>query len=183
MAQSREPNYNASNYDDMPIRSSVEDPSMHDEQANANLRKCGQCGRSFNPTAYEKHAKVCSKVFVQKRKAFNSSNQRVDGAAKQAKGNPDPGQMRLGAGGKKPVPKWKLESQAFRANLKAARIDNTDSEEYEKAAALASSYNQQSMAQCPHCGRKFNDDAAARHIPICERNAKNSRFKKAPGRR
>ena len=24
-----------------------------------------------------------------------------------------------------------------------------------------------SLVQCPHCGRRFNENAAARHIPIC----------------
>ena len=28
---------------------------------------------------------------------------------------------------------------------------------------------------CPHCGRMFSDDAAARHFPICERNAQKSK--------
>lgn len=31
---------------------------------------------------------------------------------------------------------------------------------------------QNNLTQCSFCGRKFNEDAAKRHIPICERKAK-----------
>ena len=44
----------------------------------SELTKCPTCGRKFNPTAYEKHVKICEKVFMKKRKAFNASAKRVD---------------------------------------------------------------------------------------------------------
>jgi len=31
---------------------------------------------------------------------------------------------------------------------------------------------------CKFCGRKFNEEAANRHIPICERKAKENAIKK-----
>ena len=33
------------------------------------------------------------------------------------------------------------------------------------------------LVPCGTCGRRFNEDAAARHIPICERDAKNRSMK------
>lgn len=43
------------------------------------MHQCPSCGRQFNGTAYPKHVKVCEKVFVAKRKAFNSQAARVEG--------------------------------------------------------------------------------------------------------
>ena len=36
------------------------------------LYECGSCGRSFKEEAFEKHSNICEKVFVQKRKVFNT---------------------------------------------------------------------------------------------------------------
>lgn len=35
---------------------------------------------------------------------------------------------------------------------------------------------------CPHCGRKFNDIAAQRHIPHCQNKAKESAMRVGPVR-
>lgn len=45
--------------------------------------------------------------------------------------------------------------------------------------------NKTDLTPCPHCGRKFNEKAAAKHIPICEDHkltemAKKPRVKKVP---
>jgi endogenous inhibitor of DNA gyrase (YacG/DUF329 family) len=34
------------------------------------------------------------------------------------------------------------------------------------------------MIQCPHCGRKFNETAGPRHIKFCEEQAKKNLIKK-----
>lgn len=48
------------------------------------LEQCDSCGRSFNPVAMAKHAKICHKVFVEKRKEFNIQEHRkaTDAAGK-----------------------------------------------------------------------------------------------------
>ena len=33
-----------------------------------DLQQCGTCGRKFNPASFEKHARVCQRVFVEKKK-------------------------------------------------------------------------------------------------------------------
>jgi hypothetical protein len=38
----------------------------------------------------------------------------------------------------------------------------------------ASELNEATLTPCPHCNRKFNEDAAARHIPICEKKAREA---------
>ena len=51
---------------------------MEIEETNENvnviqeLRECEVCGRKFNIKSYQKHVKVCEKVFFQKRKPFKS---------------------------------------------------------------------------------------------------------------
>jgi len=37
----------------------------------------------------------------------------------------------------------------------------------------AEPYVDDSLKQCPHCSRRFNEDAAAKHFPLCERKAKD----------
>jgi Zn finger protein HypA/HybF involved in hydrogenase expression len=44
-----------------------------------HLIKCNECGRNFNPESYDKHARICSKVFKQKRKVFDSAKARAKG--------------------------------------------------------------------------------------------------------
>lgn len=39
--------------------------------------QCPDCGRSFNPVPYERHIKICAKVFQSKRKIFDSKKMRV----------------------------------------------------------------------------------------------------------
>ena len=41
------------------------------------LLECGSCGRKFAPQVLAKHAKICKKVFVDKRKAFNAAETRA----------------------------------------------------------------------------------------------------------
>eukprot|EP01033_Poteriospumella_lacustris_P003198 gene3198-2352_t len=44
-----------------------------------HLIKCRECGRNFNPDSYDKHAKICRKVFKTKRKPYDSAKHRVMG--------------------------------------------------------------------------------------------------------
>jgi hypothetical protein len=39
--------------------------------------ECPDCGRKFNSGPFEKHIKICKKVFQQKRKVFDSTKMRV----------------------------------------------------------------------------------------------------------
>ena len=42
-----------------------------------DLTPCPSCQRNFNPEAYDKHVRICNKVFQQKRKEFNSQAHRI----------------------------------------------------------------------------------------------------------
>jgi len=84
------------------------------------------CGRQFNVLTVAKHEKVCQKVFQSKRKAFNSAARRAP-EVEDFKAPPSIPQReeKIKNTKQKPkeekVPKWKLQSAAFRAGLKAGR--------------------------------------------------------------
>ena len=211
--------------------------------------ECPDCHRKFNPVPYEKHIKICAKVFLQKRKTFDSQKMRIQDnpelvkilttAQKEEKkkaqkaaaaaannnsssfnnanngygdqrqqfqnkppqqSNPQqyqqqqqqqqqqPGRGRslaeeaAEAAAATKAAKWKEQSDAFRAAMKAARA-------FSKAVATGAplpppviSAPDPSLIPCPHCGRRFNDKAAERHIPQCKNIiAKPSTLKRGAG--
>lgn len=46
------------------------------EAQEEDREECPSCGRKFNVSAMEKHLKICQKVFMQKRKVFDSKKMR-----------------------------------------------------------------------------------------------------------
>ena len=134
------------------------------------------CGRKFNPDSISKHEGVCKKVFQKKRKEFNAQEHRIV-ANEQVK------LMKKGAvverkieekKAKEKIPKWKAESLQLRAGLKQARgSENTKEEQRMLDIAQKSNYT-----KCHICGRNFNEEAAKRHIPFCEQQAKKNQMKR-----
>ena len=47
------------------------DPNSQGPVDDGERVPCGTCGRKFNQNALQKHTKICQKVFVNKRKAFD----------------------------------------------------------------------------------------------------------------
>ena len=69
----------------------------------------------------------------------------------------------------KKMPKWKEQSSQFRAAMKAI-----------KQGKPAPAMEDSSRIQCEHCGRKFNEQAAERHIAFCAKKAKEAKMKIGP---
>jgi hypothetical protein len=166
-------------------------------------KQCPDCGRKFNPSPYEKHIKICAKVFVEKRKAFDSKKMRIESVAqdnpeivkvlnekaeedrrnkkKGGKQNAAPQSERAIAAASKKA-KWKAESEAFRAAMRAGK-------EVSNALATGGPMPEQtvsapdpSLVPCPNCGRSFNEQAAERHIPLCKNiRAKPTSLKRGTG--
>lgn len=70
--------------DDMHSSAEFDNESSHrlaSDTGNVNhhLNECPTCSRKFNPDAFGKHVKVCEKVFIKKRKEFDSASKRVNG--------------------------------------------------------------------------------------------------------
>ena len=94
-----------------------------------DLTPCPSCNRNFNAEAFEKHVRVCNKVFQQKRKEFNSQAHRiVSNEHKQIlqqvkrRGDDPPVKRQEPAPGRKAqdMPKWKKDSENFRKAMKNA---------------------------------------------------------------
>lgn len=78
--------------------------------------------------------------------------------------------------------KWKAESDAFRAAMKAARQYNEAKATGKPLPPPVASAPDNSLIPCPHCGRRFNEKAAERHIPQCQNiKAKPSSLKRGTG--
>ena len=52
------------------------------------------------------------------------------------------------------------------------------SEEEVKLNKIVQQSAQSNLTKCKFCGRSFNETAAAKHIPICEKKAKENAMKK-----
>lgn len=188
----------------------TEYPPADDEEeqgAVGEQLQCPDCGRKFNPIPYEKHIKICAKVFLQKRKAFDSTKMRVADNPELAKllqqkqkeermkakaDAKSAGRAAATASRNEETPvggdaadkaaKWKDQSKAFRDAMKAAR-------QFSQAVASGAplpppviSAPDPSLVPCPHCSRRFNEKAAERHIPQCQNiKAKPSSLKRGSG--
>jgi hypothetical protein len=166
-----------------------------DDEYGGQKLECPDCHRKFNPIPYEKHVKICAKVFVQKRKVFDSSQMRND--------NPDLQQIlkdkkkqealerrKKGKAVSKPeepvagsvASKWKQQSSAFRNAMKAARGVTEAQANGTPLPPMAASAPDPSLIPCPHCGRRFNEKAADRHIPQCQQiKARPTALKRGTG--
>lgn len=181
------------------ITNNAEYPSDNDDDGNDEsneLNECPDCGRKFNDIAFPKHTRVCKKVFGEKRKAFDVRKQRLEGEALQLLKKKEKEEKKKGKGGtaaksaeETPLgggggaaPKWKNQSEALREAMKAVRetqkaIDKGLPPPPVKASAL-----DPGMIQCDNCGRRFNERAAERHIPLCKDiKAKPTALRKGAG--
>lgn len=171
--------------DEVPIKqihNQFEIPSDVDE--DIELVQCpAGCGKSFRPDVVPKHAKICKKVFQQKRKPFDVAQQRQIDEMKEMQAENKYKKKPQAKAAAKPkakegaVPKWKLQSALLRNGLRAARGGETKNSE---EATMVKKFEEQEMARCPFCNRTFNDEAAKRHIPFCEKKAKDNKLKGAP---
>ena len=153
-------------------------------------KQCPDCGRSFNLDVFSKHEKICAKVFMSKRKTFDSKKARIMGLAEQngadavkiAKEGLRNQRRGGGGGGGGGGGKWAEESRAFREAMRNAR---SVTKAIKSGAPLPPSVPNgpdMSLTPCPHCNRRFNAKAAERHIPQCQNIiAKPSRLLKNSG--
>ncbi len=63
---------------------------------------------------------------------------------------------------------WKQKSNALRDAMKSARETSKAIANGEPLPPPVYSGPDLSLVPCPHCGRRFNDKAAERHIPQCK---------------
>ncbi|XP_031232173.1 zinc finger C2HC domain-containing protein 1A isoform X1 [Mastomys coucha] len=130
------------------------------------LLPCKICGRTFFPLALKKHGPICQKTATKKRKTFDSSRQRAEGTdiptVKPLKPRPEPP--------KKPS-NWRRKHEEFIATIRAAKgLDQALKEGGKLPPPPPPSYDPDYI-QCPYCQRRFNENAADRHISFCKEQA------------
>ncbi|XP_010004784.1 PREDICTED: zinc finger C2HC domain-containing protein 1A [Chaetura pelagica] len=129
-----------------------------------DLLPCKICGRTFFPAALKKHGPICQKTSAKKRKVFDSSRQRAEGTdiptVKPLKPRPEPP--------KKPS-NWKRKHEEFIATIRAAKGLNL--KDGGKLPPPPPPSYDPDYIQCPYCQRRFNENAADRHINFCKEQA------------
>uniref|UniRef100_A0A8D0H6N7 Zinc finger C2HC domain-containing protein 1A n=1 Tax=Sphenodon punctatus TaxID=8508 RepID=A0A8D0H6N7_SPHPU len=129
------------------------------------LLPCKICGRTFFPAALKKHLPICQKATIKKRKAFDSSRQRAEGTdipvVKPLKPRPEP---------PKKQSNWRRKHEEFIASIRAAKGVNLTIKDGKLPPPPPPSYDPDYI-QCPYCQRRFNENAADRHINFCKEQA------------
>ncbi|XP_073186860.1 zinc finger C2HC domain-containing protein 1A isoform X3 [Lepidochelys kempii] len=131
-----------------------------------DLLPCKICGRTFFPAALKKHTPICQKTASKRRKTFDSSRQRAEGTdistVKPLKPRPEP---------PKKQSNWRRKHEEFIATIRAAKgLDQTLKEGGKLPPPPPPSYDPDYI-QCPYCQRRFNENAADRHINFCKEQA------------
>ncbi|KAH3758237.1 microtubule-associated protein futsch [Pelomyxa schiedti] len=128
------------------------------------LVECGYCGRKFSEERLPKHEQACAKAGTKPRPQYNATVRRLESDALRAYKAAQA--HAKDAPPKKPKPKWKEEHEMF---INAIRGMKTPPAGHSEASVAppTTSYIDSSLVQCPHCGRRFNDSVAQRHIPQC----------------
>merc|ERR1712154_199469 len=139
-------------------------------EQTGQLIPCNQCGRKFSHKALQRHIKICKKVFGQKRKAFN--NKVVDDEALKAKRNTNQAEIEAELKRKKEKAKlkWKAQSSMLRDAIKSSKAIEKAMKEGKSLKDIPNmpSTAPDTRVPCPHCGRKFAEETAKRHIPKCQ---------------
>ena len=176
-------------------KSSIQSEPSEFPDDSAQQIECPDCGRKFNPGPFEKHAKICRKVFIEKRKVFDSKQMRIEDnpelvkilketakkekslAKKVNKSSAPTSQSEISK-----KEKWKIDSENFREAIKAGRQLQKALDSGGPLPEYKPSAPDPSLIPCPHCGRSFNQKAGERHIPQCQNiRAKPSSLKKGAG--
>ncbi|XP_048506378.1 muscle M-line assembly protein unc-89-like isoform X1 [Athalia rosae] len=154
------------------------------------LVPCKVCGRRFADDRISLHERICSKTGQKKRKQFDTVLHRVQGTELEAfaKKNATPagrqGERRVKE--KKPEVKpksnWRRKHEDFINAIRSAKQVQAHLAAGGKLSDLPPPpmSDTSDYIQCPHCGRKFNQGAAERHIPKCQNMMHNKPNPRAP---
>ncbi|XP_011303634.1 serine/arginine repetitive matrix protein 2 isoform X2 [Fopius arisanus] len=150
---------------------------------DSRLPACKICGRSFASDRLSFHEQICIKTTQKKRKTFDPVVQRVKGTELE------PFVKKMGKKGidkktKKSEVKsnWRRKHEDFINAIRSAKQMQAHLAAGGKLSDLPPppASDTSDYIQCPHCGRKFNQGAAERHIPKCEHMLHNKPNPRAP---
>ncbi|KAL0212824.1 hypothetical protein RCL1_006450 [Eukaryota sp. TZLM3-RCL] len=117
------------------------EPIRRKSSASTTLETCHKCNRSFSSDRICKHISVC-------KGSTNSSKQTTPTSTSSDQTE------------KKQLKKWELQSAALRAQMRANRGLAPDPNAPELPPP-------EDLVTCPHCSRKFSQQASERHVAIC----------------
>ncbi|XP_018320866.1 zinc finger C2HC domain-containing protein 1C isoform X4 [Agrilus planipennis] len=147
-----------------------------------DLEQCKYCGRRFVVDRLQLHEEICARAGKKQRKTYDSTKHRVQGTElEQFVRKKKPGK---GANKILPEANWRKRHEEFIATIRAAKVTQAHLAKGGKLSDLPPpppSYNPD-YVQCPHCGRRFNQAAAERHIPKCATYEFNKPKPKAPSK-
>jgi uncharacterized C2H2 Zn-finger protein/type II secretory pathway pseudopilin PulG len=142
--------------------------------ARDDLNECRYCNRRFAADRLEVHESICCKSAKKKRKTYDATKHRVEGTELEQyvrRGK------NLSSKSSKQVPKkdWRRTHEEFINAIRAAKQAQAHVAKGGKLTDLPPPppSSNPDYVQCPHCGRKFNEAAAERHIPKCASYAFN----------
>ena len=133
---------------------------MDEQGGNVAMSECGKCGRTFAQDRIAKHQKVC-KVNAKPKKVHLFHKPAPPEPKYQAKYNDIK------------VPKQAVWRQQHADFMQAMRYNRVCENAERKGIKLSSlpppppSAPDPSLIPCPHCGRRFGQQQAERHIPKC----------------
>lgn len=143
------------------------------------LLPCPHCGRTFREKVLQRHVGTCLSV-SKPRKQFNALQHALPVEAiklhkqaekQSAKAEKQSAKVVDNEAIKPSAPNWKAKSEAFRNAIKEGRAVSQCIKQGKPVSQLPPSKptapELDDRIQCKHCGRKFGEQQAARHIPIC----------------
>ncbi|KAJ8724133.1 hypothetical protein PYW07_008113 [Mythimna separata] len=134
---------------------------------------CTVCGRRFAPDRIDKHQEICRKAHAKKRKPFDALKHRLAGTEAEpfiSKLRKAPAAQASNTKVGKPLnSNWRQKHEEFISAIRAAKQVQAHLSAGGKLSDLPPPPPSENpdYVPCPHCGRRFNQSAAERHIPKC----------------
>jgi len=176
--------------DDMPVGRGQQPNDViqreSQQMSKEAMRGCRHCGRTFRVSVLQRHESTCKDVSKPRRR-FDMKQQRLDGVEgiEEAKRNAlyQPSAASP-APAKNAMPKWKIQHEQFQAAMKAASGGGSGGGGgFGGGGGPPPSQVPDDRVPCPHCGRKFAVETAARHIPHCAHTVNKPKGLARPTRR
>ncbi|KAB0804299.1 hypothetical protein PPYR_01269 [Photinus pyralis] len=167
---------------DGPSVRSPSKQSVRGVAARDDMQSCQYCSRRFAEDRLATHQEICARTGKKKRKVYDATKHRVQGTElepytkKQTKSQKNPvlsnsRPKQQNQPQAPPVKKtdWRRKHEEFIGAIRAAKMAQAHLAKGGKLSDLPPPPPAENpdYIQCPHCGRKFNQSAAERHIPKC----------------
>ncbi|XP_054893728.1 zinc finger C2HC domain-containing protein 1A isoform X1 [Poeciliopsis prolifica] len=145
------------------------------EAPGGDLSQCKICKRCFFPSVLEKHARICQKAAAKRRRVFDSSRQRAEGTdicvLKPMKAVSQTSAAAHKAEPPKKPSNWRKKHEDFIATIRAAKAATQAMRVGAPLPPPPPPTYDPDYIQCPYCQRRFNENAADRHINFCREQA------------